>query len=54
MPEPFVTAELAQKAQNLLQHYIIAYKVEKSQAELDFIQERYNNAKREAEQHQIE
>ncbi|OJV32025.1 MAG: hypothetical protein BGO29_00890 [Bacteroidales bacterium 36-12] len=54
MPEPFVTAELAQKAQNLLQHYIIAYKVEKSQAELDFIQERYDNAKREAEQHQIE
>ena len=54
MSEPFVTAKLAQKAQNLLQHYIIAYKVEKSQAELDFIQERYDNAKREAEQHQIE
>ncbi len=54
MPEPLVTAEIAQKAQSLLQQSIIAYKVEKSQAELDFIQERYNAAKEEAERQQVE
>jgi uncharacterized protein involved in exopolysaccharide biosynthesis len=44
---------MAQKAQSLLQRYIIAYKVEKSQAELDFIQERYDAAKEEAEEQQV-
>lgn len=53
MPEALVTAEMAQKAQSLLQRYIIAYKVEKSQAELDFIQERYDAAKEEAEEQQV-
>ncbi len=53
MPEPLVAAEMAQKAQSLLQRYIIAYKVEKSQAELDFIQERYDAAKEEAEEQQV-
>lgn len=40
MPEPLVTAEMAQKAQSLLQRYIIAYKVEKSQVELQKVQTR--------------
>ncbi len=53
MPEPQVAAEMAQKAQSLLQRYIITYKVEKSQAELDFIQERYDTAKEEAEEQQV-
>lgn len=53
MPEPLVAAEMAQKAQSLLQRYIITYKVEKSQAELDFIQERYDAAKEEAEEQQV-
>ena len=53
MPEALVAAEMAQKAQSLLQRYIIAYKVEKSQAELDFIQERYDAAKEEAEEQQV-
>jgi len=52
MPEPLVAAEIAQKAQQLLQDYITQFKVEKSKAELDFIQERYNVAKAEAEGYQ--
>lgn len=45
MPEALAAAEVAQKAQALLQNYITRFKVEKSQAELDFIQERYNEAR---------
>ena len=52
MPEALAAAEVAQKAQALLQAYITRFKVEKSQAELDFIQERYNQAKAEATQGQ--
>jgi len=37
----------------LLQREIIKFKVEKSQADLDFIQERYNVAKAEAEGYQV-
>ncbi|MFA7043669.1 MAG: Wzz/FepE/Etk N-terminal domain-containing protein [Bacteroidales bacterium] len=53
MPEALAAAELAQKAQELLQREIINFKVEKSQADLDFIQERYNVAKAEAEGYQV-
>jgi len=53
MPEALAAAELAQKAQELLQREIIKFKVEKSQADLDFIQGRYNVAKAEAEGYQI-
>jgi len=53
MPEALAAAELAQKAQDLLQREIIKFKVEKSQADLDFIQERYNVAKAEAEGYQV-
>jgi LPS O-antigen subunit length determinant protein (WzzB/FepE family) len=51
MPEALVAAELAQKALDLLQCEIIKYKVKKSQADLNYIQERYNLA--EAEEYQI-
>ncbi|HET9571896.1 MAG TPA: Wzz/FepE/Etk N-terminal domain-containing protein [Bacteroidales bacterium] len=53
MPEAFAAAQVAQKAQELLQRDITKFKVEKSQANLDFIQERYNVAKAEAEGYQI-
>lgn len=52
MPEALAAAEVAQKAQALLQDYITRFKVEKSQAELEFIQERYNQAKGEATREQ--
>jgi uncharacterized protein involved in exopolysaccharide biosynthesis len=52
MPEALAAAEVAQKAQALLQNYITRFKVEKSQAELDFIQERYNQARGEATREQ--
>ncbi len=52
MPEPLAAAEVAQKAQQLLQAYIPRFRIEKSKAELDFIQERYNVAKAEAESYQ--
>lgn len=52
MPEPLAAAEIAQKAQLMLQDFITRFKVEKSQAELDFIQERYNIAKAQAEGYQ--
>jgi uncharacterized protein involved in exopolysaccharide biosynthesis len=42
MPEPQAAAELALKAQELLQRYIIDFKIQKSQNQLQFIQERYD------------
>ena len=53
MPEALAAAQIAQKAQELLQRDITKFKVEKSQANLDFIQERYNIAKAEAEGYQV-
>lgn len=41
MPEPLAAAELAQKAQELLQQYIINFKIKKSSEQLKFIKERY-------------
>lgn len=52
MGEPLVAAELAEVAQQMLQQFITNFKIEKSKAELDFIQERYNIAKAEAEGYQ--
>ena len=54
MPEPYVAAQLAEKIQMLLQKYITEFKVEKVQSNLDFVQERYDEAKREFEQIQGE
>ena len=55
MPEAMASAELAKKAQDLLQQYIIDYKVQKSKDQLQFIQERYNEKEREfkAKQQQL-
>lgn len=41
MPEAVAAAEMAQKAQKLLQQYIINFKVQKSSEQLKFIKERY-------------
>lgn len=50
--EPIQTAELAMKAQQLLQDEITRFRVEKSQSELDYIQARYNEIKAETESYQ--
>lgn len=50
--EPIQTAELCMKAQQLLQEEITRFKVEKSQSELDYIQARYDEVKKEAESYQ--
>lgn len=47
--EPIQTAELALKAQELLQTEITRFRTEKSQKDLDYIQDRFNESKKEAE-----
>lgn len=42
MPEARAAAQLGQRAQELLQQYIIEFKIKKAKANLDFIQQRYN------------
>jgi len=49
MSDPLVAAEIAQKSRTLLQDYITDFKIKKSTAELDFIQQRYDAAKTKAE-----
>lgn len=49
MPEAIVAAEMAEAAVTLLQKYITEFKIEKGQSNLDFVQERYNEAKAEFE-----
>ena len=46
MPEPVAAAQLAQAAFDILQKYITKFKIEKVQSDLDFVQERYDEAKR--------
>ena len=41
MPEVLAAAEMTQKAQKLLQQYIINFKIQKSSEQLKFINERY-------------
>lgn len=53
MPEALPAAQLAQKAQTLLQRHITEFKIEKAKANLDFIQERYNENKAEFEKAQV-
>ena len=50
--EPIQTAELAMVAQQLLQREITRFRVEKSQSELDYIQARYDEIKKETESYQ--
>ena len=49
MPEALAAAQLAQATVDLLQKYITVFKVEKVQSNLDFVQERYNEVKRDFE-----
>lgn len=53
MPEALAAAQVAQKVQDKLQREIIKLKTEKAQADLNFIQERYNAVKAEAEGYQV-
>ncbi len=46
MPEAVVAAQMAQATLTLLQRYITEFKIEKVQSNLDFVQERYDEAKR--------
>jgi len=50
--EPIQTAELAMKAQKLLQEEITRFRIEKSQSELEYIQARYDEIKKETESYQ--
>lgn len=50
--EPVMTAELALKAQQLLQEEVTRFRVEKSQSELEYIQARYDEVKKETELYQ--
>lgn len=53
MSEASAAAQIVQKTQELLQREITRLKSEKAQSDLDFIQERYNIAKSEAERYQV-
>lgn len=53
MPEALAAAQIAKKSQELLQRDITRFKIEKSKANLKFIQERYDVAKVEAEGYQV-
>ena len=53
LPEAIAASQLAQKAQEILQRDITSFKIEKAQADLDFIQGRYDIAKAQAEGYQI-
>jgi hypothetical protein len=52
MPEAYAAAQIAQNAQLLLRKYIIMFKVQKAQADLEFIQGRYDVVKAQAEGYQ--
>ncbi|MDR0981627.1 MAG: lipopolysaccharide biosynthesis protein [Culturomica sp.] len=54
MPEALIAAQTAIYVQTLLQKYITEFKVDKVQNNMDFIQERYNEVKKEFEQVQAE
>ncbi len=49
MPEPLAAAEFGNNAFFLLQEYITNFKIEKSKSDLDFIEERYSEAKQDYE-----
>ena len=46
MPEAVAAAQMAQATFALLERYITEFKIEKVQSNLDFVQERYDEAKR--------
>ena len=49
MPEALASAQLGQRAQELLQQYITEFKIKKAKANLDFIQQRYDETTRKFE-----
>lgn len=53
-PEALVTAQLAKTAQSILQREITNFKIEKTKADLEFIEGRYNVAKAQFENVQVE
>lgn len=52
MPGALAAAQVAARVQALLQDYITRYKVQKAQADLDFIEERYREVRAEFEEKQ--
>ena len=54
LPEAYASAQLAKSAQLLLQRYITEFKIQKAQANRDFIQQRYDEAKQKYQQAQKE
>ena len=52
--EPLQTAELAIRAQQLLQQEVTRFRTEKAQSELNYVQDRYNEIKAEAESYQAQ
>ena len=53
MPEARAAAQLGQRAQELLQQYIIEFKIKKAKANLDFIQQRYDETAQKFEAAQL-
>ena len=54
MPEPLAAAQLAAKVQELLQRYVTDFKIQKVKANLEFVEGRYEEAKKEYEKKQEE
>lgn len=50
MPEALPAAQLAKKAQELLQQYVTEFKVQKAKANLEFISQRHDEVKKEYDQ----
>ncbi|MEG1289697.1 MAG: Wzz/FepE/Etk N-terminal domain-containing protein [Bacteroidales bacterium] len=45
MPEPLAAAQIAQQLQDLLQKYVTEFKIQKAQANYNFVKQRYDEAK---------
>lgn len=54
MPDASAAAQLAARVQELLQHYITEFKIEKARNTLTFIEERYEEARKQFEEKQEE
>lgn len=52
MPEALPAAQLAQHTQKMLQQYITDFKVKKAKANLEFVQQRYDETKKQFEKAQ--
>lgn len=50
MSDPYVAAQVAERVQELLQKYLTEFKIAKVQSNLEFIQERYDEAQKEFEE----